>query len=152
MIKTEYDISAYTMAIIPLANEKYGSKVLDLMEGIIFLEERPIALIERGCLEGGATYKGRRHAMVKQLGYVQKCPIPILPQENIFAFPSMSPCHFECIWIFPNHIKSKKELINQVHVTLKNDEEIVIPISMHTFTLQVNRTWSCMVQFGKLLN
>jgi len=148
MTQTNYQLTHTTMAILPVSDEVYRAKILDSEQGEIYVKEKPLTIIENGCLEGGATYTGRRQAMVKQLGFNQKSPIPILPHLNLFAFPTVSPTQFSCIWVFPKHIKSKKTHGKHVQVAFHNNEKLILPISTYTLIRQVNRTSHCMTRFS----
>lgn len=141
-------VGSNTMAVLPVWDVYYNALIKDRIKGDIYVKETPLEVIQKGCLGGYATYEGRKKAVQILLGYTQKPPIPVVPFLNIFAFPTASPTQFDCIWLFPTHIYETAVHKGHIQVIFKNGETVNVPISVHTYSKQMERTSHCMTQFG----
>ncbi|WP_227938687.1 competence protein ComK [Alkalihalobacillus deserti] len=149
-VLNDYEISKDTLALIPAKHVDYYTIVIE-KDQQLYVKKTTRQLIEPACLEGGASYEGRRDAVSHQIGVRNKVPIPINPREDIYAFPTHSPKQFECSWIFFHHIKSIKphqKASNQSIVTFKNDQHLSINVSFSTLERQMHRTSFCIVRFS----
>ncbi|EDL66587.1 competence protein ComK [Bacillus sp. SG-1] len=143
-IVSSYTISKKTAALIPVKHPDYLTKVIET-DNIFYVTKPPLSIIKKACLKGYSSYEGRREAVKHYTGYQRKVPIPIIPKHNIFAFPSLSPEAFECIWLFPAHIKSiskantADKAISSL-VTLKNGRTVYMSESPAVIKKQLQRT------------
>lgn len=143
-IVSSYTITKKTAALIPVKHPDYLTKVIET-ENIFYVTKSPLSIIKKACLQGYSSYEGRREAVKHYTGYQRKVPIPIIPKHNIFAFPSLSPEAFECIWLFPAHIESITQAITADEtirslVTLKNSKTIYMSESPSVLKKQLQRT------------
>lgn len=135
VIVSEYDINQSTMALLPVAHIDYSTIVVE-QNGQLFVKKTPLQLIKAACLDGGASYEGRRAAVTHLTGAMQKVPIPINQLTNIFAFPTHSPTVFHCSWIFYHHVRTIKppenpaDTTKQAIIHFKND--LQLPMSEST--------------------
>lgn len=151
-ILSDYEINSSTMAIIVAAQLDYYSIAIE-RNGSFPIRKSPLELIKRACLEGGSSYEGRRIAVHYFTGIKHKAPIPINPQQGLFAFPTLSPSQFSCAWLFYHHIASIKPITKgkkakQTLITFKNKEQLTLPISHYILQKQYQRTSQCIVQFS----
>jgi competence protein ComK len=89
-ILTIYEINNHTLALLPAYHPDYDAVAIE-PDGELKIRKPPLAIIQQGCLEGGASYVGRRDAVKYLTGAKNKVPIPVNPHENIYAFPTHSP-------------------------------------------------------------
>lgn len=146
-----YEINKMTLALVPIAHMEYDTLVFE--EGRkIYVKQTPKEMIHEACLKGGASYEGRRKAVIYKANIQRKVPIPIDPLQDIFAFPTHSPEQFHCHWIFPSHILSTATLPNshckKTIIIFKNKEEITLPISAKILEKQIIRTSYCKILFS----
>ncbi|RFB17419.1 competence protein [Bacillus sp. HNG] len=151
-ILNDYDINQDTMALLSVAHIEYATIVLERLQ-MLYVKKTPLQIIQAACLEGGATYEGRRKAVTYLTGAVQKVPIPINPRRKIFAFPTHSPTAFECSWIFHHHIKTirpseKTNPTTQSIIQFKNNQELPMNESHYILQKQLTRTAMCIVQYS----
>jgi competence protein ComK len=143
-IVTSYIISKRTAALMPVKHPTYSTLVIET-DTILYVTQPPLTIIKESCLQGYASYEGRRESVKYYTGYQRKVPIPIHPRLNIFAFPSLSPDAFECSWLFPSHIKSisqakAEDITIRSLVTLKNGKKINLSESSAVLKKQLQRT------------
>ncbi|MEH7236396.1 competence protein ComK [Bacillus sp. JJ1562] len=151
-IQLTYEVNPQTMAILPAREIEYSAIVKEEYK-IIYVRQTPLQIIKASCLEGGATYEGRRKAVTHLIGAIQKVPIPINPRRNIFAFPTHSPTAFECNWIFYHHIKTivpsqQTSNTTQSIIQFKNNQELPMTESHYLLQKQHTRTGMCILQFA----
>ncbi|MRH43333.1 competence protein [Aquibacillus halophilus] len=154
-IFTSYHVNYRTMAIIPATHFDYQTIVLESGKKL-FIKQTPLEIIKVACLDGGASYDGRRAAVMYQTSCHRKVPIPINPSKNIFTFPTHSPSQLQCKWIFYNHVKiikpyySSKSLIPQSIITFKDGQQIIVDESYYILEKQMQRTAICILQFASI--
>ncbi|GGE27789.1 hypothetical protein GCM10011391_02840 [Pullulanibacillus camelliae] len=103
-----YEITQDTVAILATRHIDYATIVLE-PDQQLYINKKPLQLIKSACLDGGASYDGRRKAVIHHMGAQKKwnkVPIPIYPLEWIYAFPTHAPDYEECYWIFYLHVKT----------------------------------------------
>lgn len=154
-ILENYEINKHTLALLSAYHPEYDTIAIE--PGCEWkIRKKPLQIIKQGCLEGGASYAGRREAVKYLTGAKNKVPIPVNPHEHIYAFPTHSPKQFECCWIFHYHIRSIKEhhFPNQLKgtmITFKNGQQVPIPVSIYTIEKQMQRTSQCRFRFTQPL-
>ncbi|MDR4890076.1 competence protein ComK [Fredinandcohnia sp. QZ13] len=151
-IQQFYEVNPHTMAILPAREIEYFAIVIEVYK-IFYVLQTPLQIIQAACLEGGATYEGRRKAVTHLTGAVQKVPIPINPRRKIFAFPTHSPTAFECNWIFHHHVKTirpseKNNPTTQSIILFKNNQELPMNESHYILQKQLTRTGMCILQYS----
>lgn len=149
-----YEINGSTMALLAVAHTDYSTLVLEEARQF-FVRQTPTQIVKAACIEGGASYDGRRISVKHQIGAKQKVPIPINPKENIFAFPTHSPKTFECCWIFYHHVKyftmftAPSDQTTQSKLIFKNGQTITLSESHYILEKQMQRTALCILRFSK---
>lgn len=137
------------MIILPAKSTEYSSKVIETKREI-FLKDSPLDLIKRGCLGGGAGLEGRLESVTLFTGIERKIPVPIFPDQGIYCFPTHSPKHNDCCWIFPAHIRrtmANKNNPKQSIVVFKNNLSIILDIPHEALQKQIHRTAYCVLCF-----
>lgn len=148
-----YEINSDTIALLPAFHHEYHTIVIERND-TLYIKQTPMEIIKEACLEGGSTYEGRRMAVSNKTGIHNKIPIPIHPQKGIYAFPTLSPRHFECIWIFQHHIKSIKKDAKSHKcsiIVFKTYQELTVNITYSILENQMLRTAYCMTRFSRVL-
>ncbi|MFT4416537.1 competence protein ComK [Fredinandcohnia humi] len=151
-IHTHYEINPLTMALLSVAHLDYFTIVIE-KDRQLYVKQTPLQIIKAACLDGGATFEGRQKAVTHLTGAMQKVPIPVNPQNHIFAFPTQSPSAFHCNWIFYHHVKvitpstETKDTTFQSIITFKNDVQLPMTESHFILQKQMQRTAICILQF-----
>ncbi|GAE27474.1 hypothetical protein JCM9140_3622 [Halalkalibacter wakoensis JCM 9140] len=149
LILSHYEINRDTTALFSANHIDYCTVVWE-REQLYYIKKPVLQLVKEGCLEGGADYDGRKTAVIYKTGIQSRIPIPINPNEHIYAFPTHSPKLHECSWIFYHHIKTIKRHPNpqQSLILFKHGKELLLDLSYHTLERQVQRTSHCIVRFS----
>ena len=147
-----YEVNKDTMALLSAAHIDYCTIVLET-DRILYVKKTPTQIVKSACLEGFSTYDGRRKAVTYHIGAKQKVPIPIIPRDNIYAFPTHSPKDFKCNWIFYNHVKYIKTLNtpnqpSQSLIIFKNGQQITLNESHYILKNQMKRTAICILSLS----
>lgn len=148
----DYVINEKTMALLSVAHFDYSTIVLET-DRQYFVRKTPNQLIASGCLVGGASYEGRRAAVMHQTDWKKKVPIPINLSKNIFSFPTQSLKSFSCHWLFYHHIQSLEIFHSpkaQSIITFKNHTQLPLQESYHILNQQIQRTAICILKFASL--
>lgn len=150
-ILTHYHVNYRTMLLLPARHIDYQTIVLEI-DRKLFIKETPLQLIKQACLDGGASYDGRRAAVMYQTHFARKVPIPISTSKKIYTFPTHAPNHFDCHWIFyhhiqyiqPHHDKSNPNI--QSMVLFKNGQKLLLEQSYYSLDKQMQRTTMCILR------
>lgn len=137
----EYEISPYTMAILPEVTKEFlYSRVLEV-EYEYIVKAKPIEIIEKSCRFFGSSLQGRREGTRELMGITHKAPIVIDPTNSIYFFPTTSPNRQHCTWISHSFVK---QLIpshyDQTTIIFSNSKEVTLPISRGSLENQLYRT------------
>jgi len=144
-IQPTYQINRNTQAILPVRAIDYQALIREKMQEV-YVKQTPLAIIKANCLDGGASYQGRRSSAVHLLGSANKVPILIYDRAQIYAFPTQSPTNFDCIWLFAQHIlKINKQLQPDnpsltSRITFRNSTTFDLKESSYLLQKQLNRT------------
>ncbi|WP_102345914.1 competence protein ComK [Bacillus sp. Marseille-P3661] len=148
-----YEVNRSTMALLSVAHIDYCCIALEDNQ-TLYVRQTPISIVKASCLDGGSTYDGRRTAVTHRTGSKHRVPIPINPNENIFAFPTHSPKAFECSWIFYHHVKSIKTFSSptnhaiQTVITFQNGHQEILNESYYILKKQYQQTAICILAFA----
>lgn len=99
-----YTIGYQTKAIFPTPDPFYPTKVLE-KDRWVFVSQRVMRIIYQSCLHGGASYDGRKDAVLKAKEHMTRVPIPVLVKQQVCVIPMMEPSDLECVWICSHHYK-----------------------------------------------
>lgn len=156
LVLDDYSINVHTMALLPAFHTDYQTIAIETHR-TYYVKQTIMKILKEACLDGGASYDGRRDTVTHYAVAKQKIPIPINPARNIYAFPTHSPTHMQCSWIFYNHVKTiianilddYAEPTSNIH--FKNGQTITVPISDYVLTKQMQRTAMCQHHYAILL-
>lgn len=104
---TSYEISAETLAIIPIDNGR--SKVVE-KDRTFIVNMKPMDIIENSCQFFGSSYFGRHSGTKKLIGVSHKAPIIVEESREIIFFPTNSPRLYDCCWISLKNIEKYKKI------------------------------------------
>ncbi|SDI45009.1 competence protein ComK [Natribacillus halophilus] len=137
-IRATYRVNAETMAILSAEN---GSYIYEREQEIFQCQERPLQIIRKSCLDGGASFAGRIDAVRHKTKLSKKLPIPINVSENWYAFPTAGLRDYDCYWIFYHHI-DKIEATNRKCCNIYFHDQQWLPVkkSLYTLRTQMQRT------------
>ncbi|MEQ6376321.1 competence protein ComK [Bacillaceae bacterium S4-13-56] len=147
ILHNDYVINRNTQALLPGMHMDYDTKVIETNQ-ILYVNKRIIEIVKNDCLEGGSTYDGRRIAVTKKMGFGRKQPIPIYPHLGIIAFPTKSPDTYDCVWIFPQHVKRIITTpTGESEIFFKDGQSIVVNESRFVLEKQIQRSAICILIF-----
>jgi len=154
IIKTRYTIIEETNALLPAKQIDYNTIVIERSR-ILYIKQTPLQIIQTSCQKYWSTYEGRRDAVVNQMNFKQKVPIPISIHKAIYLFPTHSPNHLDNSWIAYEHVarfdkKQSPGQPEQTLVTFKNGYTLTLDVSVHTFEKQWQRTFELMYKSGRI--
>jgi len=118
-----YEINEQTLALKPAFHHEYSTIALEGDQKKLYIRKTPLQLIQQAALKGGSDYNGRRKSIIYLTGIKKKIPIPLYPHKNIYTFPTHSPNHKDCHWIFFQHVESFQKLLdptNSIKFLFKN--------------------------------
>jgi competence protein ComK len=147
-IQANYLPTERTIALFPAKQIDYETIALEENRKI-FIKKPAFEIIQKACIRYGASYEGRRNAVVELTGYKQKVPIPISIHKNIYTFPTHSPKNYECIWLFTKHIQAafplstRKSADAKSMILLANNQQFPLPLSHYMIRKQIERTRQC---------
>lgn len=132
-----YEISNETLALVPITDEK--TKIYE--KNRIFKVNIPIMkIIEDSCKYFGSSYKGRHEGTKRLIGVSHKSPIIIEESKSLIYFPTTSPRLKTCSWFALKYIKDyRRHINNHIIITLENNTEIELDISIGSFDNQFLR-------------
>ncbi|WEG18942.1 competence protein ComK [Alkalihalophilus pseudofirmus] len=147
-IQPHYDINRHTLAIMPAYHTDYETIVYENHQ-IYYVAESSLSMIKRACIEGGATYDGRRTAVSEITRAQSKVPIPIDTIDQIYTFPTHSPTKLECSWFFYHHIRTfmpDPDHAAKTIITFRNSIQLTIDATYATIERQIQRTSYCILR------
>jgi len=148
IVKEDYKISESTMFISPYFHVDFRSKIID-EKGIFLTSKRPKDLLEEACIRDGSSFDGKRKAVIQKLNYKVRTPIPVSPNDFIYAFPTTSFLSYECKWFFANTIIDIRPLDeNTSEIEFRNGYRMKCNLSTKLLNKQREKTALCMYVFS----
>jgi competence protein ComK len=141
LILKEYEVSPYTMAILPERTENgLFSRVMEV-ESSYLVAMKPIEVIDRSCRFFGSSLQGRKEGTKDIMGVTHKAPIVIDPSNFIYFFPTLSPSRDQCAWISHSYVRTiQSKRGNATFLLFSNHETITLPVSKGSLENQLYRT------------
>lgn len=141
--KTDYLVGTKTMGLREANHPEYATIIYDT-RGIYSSRKTSLQLLNEACiLIGGADYQGKIKAIQYKFGYSKKTPLIICLLETVYAFPTKSPTHYDCRWVFPGHVKDIVWENGRYYSAFKNGLKMEINCSLHTYKEQEKRASHC---------
>ncbi|MEI3597618.1 MULTISPECIES: competence protein ComK [unclassified Oceanobacillus] len=150
-ILLNYTITQNDNALLPGRSTHYDTIVLT-SEGKHYVKKPPFDIIKESASKTFLTYEGSTYLIREKLGFKYKLPLPINTALGIYAFPTMSPSHPDCIWLFYHRIKSIED-ISEESVLYKSKVHFVdgtslsLTTSCYSLDKQMKRTQQCIDKF-----
>ncbi|SES76008.1 competence protein ComK [Salinibacillus kushneri] len=151
---SDYSICERTMMIKPIDHPDFYSIVFEPNHKI-YVKKPPFEMIQQACIDNGETYNNNRQTVIYHTGYKQKVPIHISISRKIYTFPTHSPKHIDCEWIFYRHVKNIQPILSSENtlynsmITFKNNLTQKLRESDFTLKRQMNRTSTCILKLSE---
>ncbi|MEK5483910.1 competence protein ComK [Viridibacillus sp. FSL R5-0888] len=129
-------ITTNSFVLSPLFEGEVKSKVMT-RDGYLHSTLTPIQLLEKICIRYGSTFQGRIDAVKELLGYSKKLPLYI--GEGIYAYPTRSLYHPECVWVFYHNYRYEEYGKGQTILYFDHGEIVILDVSLHTVKEQQQR-------------
>ena len=146
--KATYIITVDTKAIMHKDSNYYRTLILEGKE-----EKKSQAtvleILNRNCLDYGASFKGRRETSSYYLHSNNKLPIAVHPAKGIYFFPTASLTNKDCVWLAYHHIKRIIKSEDKTYVLFHDGTGIYINSSYYTVDNQKKRTSELIVQLNR---
>ena len=134
----------------PAYHHIYQTIILDQSGEKMYSTQSVMEILEEACMVNRSSYSGRIKAVRHALHYHKKTPLMINPQEFIYAIPTMSPKHYDCIWLFCLHIDTFSSAEGKTYVHFKNGNTLEVNCSKRVLTTQRERAAATMNHFTHL--
>lgn len=143
-----YLIDRHTLSLEAFFIGENKSKITTT-KGIHYSKMSVHEILDKVCIRYGSSFQGRKEATKNLLKY-NKTPIVIKPNE-IFAFPTKSIDHPECVWIFNHRFEVEEVEKGKSQLTFMNGTSIIVYVSKHVILKQQQRLHSTLGMYYMLL-
>ncbi|MEL3970889.1 competence protein ComK [Rossellomorea oryzaecorticis] len=141
-------ITSTTVALFPSYHHAYQTIIVDLSGKKVWSKKPAKEIINEACLDDGASYEGKIKAVRHALPYHRKTPLIINKDQHIYAFPTMSPDKYDCIWLFHLHILEISQTQNKTYITFINGYKLEVNCSVKVLNRQRERAAVTMNHFA----
>jgi competence protein ComK len=141
-------VTRRTLAICPAYDGIHRSIIYDYSGRKTFSKKSIMEILDESCMAYRSTYDGRIKAVRHATKYLRKTPLMICPQEFIYCIPTMAPTHYDCIWLFCQHIESSSTSEGKTYIQFTNGEQLEINCSEKVITKQRERAAATMNHFA----
>ena len=139
-IITEYKIHSQTIAMLPNFHPVYQTKIIE-EENTFYTEEKIDSILNRSCMDYGASITGRREAIISKTNYVQKTPILISGTDKLIVVPTHSPDNMKCTWFLYHQMKRITPLDkNRCEIVMHNSMKIEVKVSYQALLQQIHKS------------
>ncbi|MCD8509952.1 MAG: competence protein ComK [Bacillus sp. (in: Bacteria)] len=139
-----------TIALIPCLHPNFGTVVYET-ERTIYVKEACMDILDNSCMDGGASYIGRKSVIVRDLNYIQKTIVMIDRHKKLYIFPTHSQENVLCCWIVSGQVLQVNALNGNPKVSeikFKGGRVIVLPVSKRIIDGQLFRAYSCQIRYS----
>lgn len=143
--KQRYMMDEATVAIFPNRHTEYQSRVWHDNKQYL-VAQTPLDIIRQSSLYYWVSYEGMQAVIRERMGYVQKLPTLISYYKKIYAFPTHSPKHINCMWFTLDHILQIEKKNRATIITFKNYQQMKVDVSERIIQNQLERTFNCKIQ------
>jgi competence protein ComK len=119
-------------------------------EGVFYSSYSALALINKACMLYASTYEGRVKATRHNLHQHKKTTI-LISEDGVAAYPTKSPTHPECVWIFNQEYRM--ESLSPTKTRLIYDQYKVsaeVNVSLHTLQKQRTRMYEMLYYYMRV--
>lgn len=150
-IKSNYIIGQHVNALLPGRDTHYDTIVLT-SEGKHYVKNPSFDILQESASKTFLTYEGSINVIRKILGIKYKVPFPVNTALGIYAFPTMSPTHPDCVWLFHHRIKwiedtSQESKTYKSKVHFVDGTSLSLTISSYILNKQRGRVQQCIDKF-----
>ncbi|WP_017726090.1 competence protein ComK [Halalkalibacterium ligniniphilum] len=144
----DYEVNQETLALCPHFHPEYQTKVLET-SGVYYVKGKPLDLLKRNCKQFGASLRGRQEWAAYVMNKSYKLPILVQEHHNLLAFPTHSPRHTACTWIFVNQFPDIKTAAQKQKslVQFPNGTELTVDVSYPSLNRQMQQGFACLGYF-----
>ncbi|MFZ3578257.1 competence protein ComK [Virgibacillus sp. DJP39] len=143
-----YIITQATKAIYPADSSYYRSIILEGSDQRKSVQ-RPEQIIDNSCLLYGAALSGRRTAVKDILKVTSKLPIPVIPENGVYMFPTSAAKSKDCVWLSFHHIKSIDKREGKTYVAFRDGSGLYVNASESTMNFQKLKTCELIVHLNR---
>jgi len=146
---SQIDLRSYTYQISDQTCYIRAAKKYNAVTEIVALDrtyysmQTSLKIIDQACVMYGSTYMGRADAMRAIFNIHYNPPIPIDPEQGLYAFATHSPHHEDCIWIITKNIIRIRHGNNYSMIYFKNNRSLRVDLSKR----RIDRLCSCLYQY-----
>ncbi|MDN7244522.1 competence protein ComK [Planococcus shenhongbingii] len=109
-----------------------------------------LQLLDQACMLYASTYDGRVKATRYNLKQHKKTPI-LISNDGVAAFPTKSPTHPECIWIFNHDYRTEKLAAGKTRIIYEqHNVSVELDVSIHTLEKQRTRMYEMLYYYMKI--
>ncbi len=119
-------------------------------DGVYYSSYSALTLMNKACMLYASTYEGRVKATRHNLHQYKKTTL-LISEDGVAAYPTKSPTHPECVWIFNQEYRM--EAITPTKTRLIYDQYQVsaeVNVSMHTLQKQRTRMYEMLYYYMRV--
>ncbi|HLR09275.1 MAG TPA: competence protein ComK [Bacillota bacterium] len=132
-------ITQETNALIKRHSSYYKTRILD-GKGEKHSIYKPEVILHKSCLAYGATFAGRKAAAENILKSKIKLPIPVIPQQGVYMFPTSALKSPHCTWLSYYQIRYFEARDNRTYVEFHDGTHLFVNVSVRALDKQYKRT------------
>lgn len=150
MRKYEYHFIDRSTLYLMSSYETEGKTKVVTTHGVMYSSLSAVQLIDRTCMLYASTYEGRVKANRYNLKQHKKTPI-LISNDGVAAFPTMSPSHPDCIWIFNHDYRTEKVSPGRTRIIYEKYGIVLdLDVSIHTLEKQRTRMYEMLYYYMKV--
>lgn len=130
-------IDQSVLFIVSSFENGYKSKIVK-KDGVFYSSYSALTLINRACMLYASTYEGRVKATRHNLQQHKKTTL-LISEDGLAAYPTKSPNHSECVWIF-NQDYRIESLTPTTSRLIYDQYQVSVEVNVSMHTLQKQRT------------
>lgn len=112
-------------------------------DGPIYSELKPSEVMQLFCVLHGASYKGREEAtrILSNFRFNKKVPV-MIASPDVAAFPTCSPSHLDCVWIFNQPMSFVEISETRTLIVFGDGQKLEVSVSVSLLEKQCSRMYS----------
>ncbi len=118
--------------------EKDKKSKIVTKDGVYYSHHSVLTLIDKTCMMFASTYEGRVKATRHNLKQHKKTTL-LISEDGLAAYPTKSPAHPDCVWIFNHHYRLETIAPNRTRI-LFDEFDVSTEINVSIGILQKQRS------------
>lgn len=112
-----YDVNLLDRSVLFVENyfEKDKKSQITTKDGVFYSRHSVLTLIDKTCMMFASTYEGRVKATRHNLKQHKKTTL-LISEDGLAAYPTKSPDHPDCVWIFNHHYRLETIAPNRTRI------------------------------------